>query len=122
MAPNTEPTFAELLLAGVREASAHASGDPEVVRHTKITRRMLRTDHLCVRRPDAFPEERIRELRDRLEVSQAVFADLLNVSLSTVRAWEQGQRRPDGPSLRLLQVAEQEPAALLGLASLEPSA
>lgn len=122
MAQDDETTFAKLLLAGMREAAAHARGDLEVVRRTKITRRLLRTDHLCVRRPGAFPQDRIRALRDGLGVSQAVFADLLNVSLSTVRAWEQGQRRPHGPSLRLLEVAEEEPMALLGLASLEASA
>jgi DNA-binding XRE family transcriptional regulator len=75
-----------------------------------------------LRASGAFPQDRIRALRDGLGVSQAVFADLLNVSLSTVRAWEQGQRRPHGPSLRLLEVAEEEPRALLGLASLEASA
>jgi hypothetical protein len=37
---------------------------------------------------------------------------MLNVSASTVRAWEQGAREPDGPTRRLLQVAELHPEAL----------
>jgi transcriptional regulator with XRE-family HTH domain len=42
---------------------------------------------------------------------------LLNVSRSTVRAWEQGRRSPDGPSLRLLEVAAERPSALLEVAT-----
>jgi len=32
----------------------------------------------------------IRKIRDQIHLSQAVFAKLLNVSLSTIRQWEQG--------------------------------
>jgi DNA-binding transcriptional regulator YiaG len=38
---------------------------------------------------------------------------MLNVSSSTVQAWEQGVRAPDGASLRLLEIAENHPGALL---------
>jgi putative transcriptional regulator len=48
-----------------------------------------------------------------MELSQPVFAAALNVSPDTIRAWEQGKRAPDGPTLRLLQVAEQHPEVLL---------
>jgi len=46
-------------------------------------------------------------------MSQAVFATTLNVSLATVRAWEQGTRTPEGPSRRLLEIAERHPQILL---------
>ena len=48
-----------------------------------------------------------------MALSQPVFASALNVSPETVRSWEQGKRRPDGPTLRLLEVAEQHPEVLL---------
>jgi len=48
-----------------------------------------------------------------------VFADVLNVSKSTVAAWEQGHRTPTGPTLRLLELAESEPEVLA--ARLEPA-
>lgn len=48
----------------------------------------------------------------QLRVSQPVFAGMLNASNSTVRAWEQGAREPDGPTLRLLEIAEKHPEAL----------
>jgi len=38
---------------------------------------------------------------------------MLNVSGSTVRAWEQGAREPEGPTLRLLEIAEKNPAVLV---------
>lgn len=37
-------------------------------------------------------------------MSQPVFASLLNVKAATVRAWEQGQRVPDGAPARLLEI------------------
>jgi putative transcriptional regulator len=48
-----------------------------------------------------------------MELSQPVFAAALNVSPDTIRAWEQGKREPDGPTLRLLEVAKQHPEVLL---------
>jgi putative transcriptional regulator len=48
-----------------------------------------------------------------MELSQPVFAAALNVSPDTIRAWEQGKREPDGPTLRLLEVAEQHPEVFL---------
>lgn len=57
--------------------------------------------------------EAIAEIRGRLGLSQAVFAQALNVSPDTVRGWEQGKRVPDGASLRLLELAEQHPEWVL---------
>jgi DNA-binding transcriptional regulator YiaG len=65
----------------------------------------------------AIDAERIRWLRRRLDVSQRDFADMLNVSVGTVRSWEQGLRSPDGASLRLLDIAEHQPEVLLNAAS-----
>jgi putative transcriptional regulator len=48
--------------------------------------------------------KRIRALRIRSRVSQAVFAAMLNTSTSTVQKWEIGEKRPSGPSLKLLDV------------------
>lgn len=54
----------------------------------------------------------VRALRDHLGVSQAVFARLLNVPLATVSSWENGQRKPSGAALKLLDVAERHPEVL----------
>ena len=51
----------------------------------------------------------VRALRDRLSLSQGVFAALLNVPLVTVSSWENGQRKPSGAALKLLDIAERHP-------------
>ena len=53
-------------------------------------------------RPSGAPTKHIRE---SARVSQAVFARLLNTSLSTVQKWEIGQKKPTGTSLELLHLA-----------------
>jgi putative transcriptional regulator len=57
--------------------------------------------------------EWIASLRKRFELSQAVFARVLNVSAESVRAWEQGKRTPDGAALRLLELTEAHPEWVL---------
>jgi putative transcriptional regulator len=47
----------------------------------------------------------IKKLREEVfHMSQPIFASLLNVKTATVRAWEQGQRTPDGAAARLLEI------------------
>lgn len=70
-------------------------------------------------RPPAYNANRIREIRRSFGVSQRVFAEMLNVSLATVRAWEQDVRTPDGAATRLLSIAERRPEIILESASSE---
>lgn len=63
--------------------------------------------------PYMLSAKQIIQIRERMHVSQAVFAHLLNVSLSTVQAWEQGRRKPNHASLKLLHIARERPDALL---------
>jgi len=51
------------------------------------------------------PDE-IKSIRENSHVSQAVFACLLNISLSTVQKWEIGQKRPAGTALKLLRLVQ----------------
>lgn len=53
-----------------------------------------------------IPPGRIRALREREGVSQAVFARYLGVATATLSQWERGVRRPEGPALRLMGLAE----------------
>lgn len=54
----------------------------------------------------------ITEIRDSLNVSQDVFARMLNVSKSTAVSWERGHRKPSGAAVRLLQIARKKPSVL----------
>lgn len=51
------------------------------------------------------PED-IRKIRETSHVSQAVFAALLNTSVSTVQTWEMGQKCPTGTALKLLHLVQ----------------
>lgn len=50
----------------------------------------------------------IRKIREHSRVSQAVFAALLNTSVSTVQKWEIGQKKPTGAALKLLHVIQKK--------------
>jgi putative transcriptional regulator len=51
--------------------------------------------------------EQIKQIREGSRVSQAVFARLLNTSVSTVQKWEIGQKRPTGAALKLLHLVQE---------------
>jgi len=58
-----------------------------------------------------FKPADIRGIRERLGLSQAQFALLIGISVSTLQNWEQGRREPEGPAL--LRVADRNPEVLL---------
>ncbi len=55
----------------------------------------------------------VTNIRKKLHVSQSEFAHLIGVSVDTLQNWEQGRRRPEGPALALLKVAEINPEAVM---------
>jgi len=58
--------------------------------------------------PSVEPLEpvQIKRIRENSRVSQAVFARLLNTSVSTVQKWEIGQKKPTGAALKLLHLVQ----------------
>lgn len=63
-------------------------------------------------RPVTVPDVDVRAARQRLGLTQPAFAAKFGVALPTLRKWEQGKRRPDGPARVLLRVIEREPEAV----------
>jgi putative transcriptional regulator len=108
MRRRTKSTFGQRLLESAQEAARIERGEVEPARVTRYT-----AAEAEVEPPPQYGADRIREIRDHMELSQPVFAAALNVSPETIRAWEQGKREPDGPTLRLLEVAEQHPEVFL---------
>jgi putative transcriptional regulator len=68
----------------------------------KSGRRFLRSGDINL------PIPTIKTLRENAHVSQAVFAAVLNTSVSTVQKWETGDKKPSGPSLKLLNLIERK--------------
>jgi len=71
-------------------------------------RRMREYDALCLAPIPAYSRQKIRALRQRHKLSQAVLAAVLNTSLSTVRQWEIGDKHPSGASLKLLDLLDRK--------------
>jgi putative transcriptional regulator len=61
-------------------------------------------DRLCLIPIASLEPEKIKQIREDSNVSQAVFAAILNTSLSTVQKWEVGQKHPTGTALKLLHL------------------
>ena len=79
------------ILEGIQDIKAHKAGA-----------KVLRTHRL---KEPAPPQV----IRARLNLSQSAFAGLMGVSLRTIQDWEQGRRKPSGPAIALLRIAEQRP-------------
>ena len=91
------------ILTEVHETAAalHQSGSID-----KQTMRQF--DALTIPQVRDLTPEQIRELRARTRMSQSVFAAFLNTSVSTVQKWEIGEKKPSGPSLKLLNLIDKK--------------
>lgn len=79
-----------------------AAGLLDEAAHQKITLRHLGTKPVAVAAP--ITAEEIRSMRERANLSQAVFARYLNLTTGYVSQLERGTKRPTGPALVLLDV------------------
>jgi putative transcriptional regulator len=59
-----------------------------------------------------FEADDIRAIRNKLRKSQDEFAEMIGVSVATLRNWEQGRRHPHGPARALLKIAAENPKAV----------
>jgi ribosome-binding protein aMBF1 (putative translation factor) len=87
----------EDIIRGLRNALAHARGDPGDSRQHVVQ----------------IPAVDVKVARQKLQMSQDQLARVLCVSPATVRSWEHGERRPEGAARILLRVIEREPDAVL---------
>ncbi|HEX6903826.1 MAG TPA: helix-turn-helix domain-containing protein [Thermoanaerobaculia bacterium] len=53
--------------------------------------------------------EDIAALRRFVGLTQEQFALAMSISVHTLRNWEQGRRRPEGPAIALLRIAARHP-------------
>jgi putative transcriptional regulator len=85
------------ILEGIRDIKAYKAGE-----------KVLRTHTITEPAPPQV-------IRAKLKLSQSAFAGLLGVSLRTVQDWEQGRRKPSGPAVALLRIADQKPEVFADL-------
>jgi putative transcriptional regulator len=88
-------------------------------RKGKLTLRSHEIDELPPLEIDA---QTIRETRERLNVSRAVFARHLRVSTRTLENWEQGRAKPNTQAAALILMVRKYPDTLEKLHSLDDAA
>ena len=84
------------IITSVKEAIASAKGENVPVRVTTAE----------------IPTINVRAVRRRLGLSQSEFAAKFGFQPATLRNWEQGRTRPDGPARVLLAVIARHPEAV----------
>ncbi|MBF0558744.1 MAG: DNA-binding transcriptional regulator [Nitrospirae bacterium] len=65
-------------------------------------------DEGCLTTVKNLTPKQIAQVRKRTGVSQAVFAQYLNVSVVAVSKWEQGEKKPSGAALKLLTIVQKK--------------
>ncbi len=91
-----EPTLGQRIIRSLDEAIAWSRGEDVPARVTTV--------HV--------PDVNIRAVRKKLNLSQTQFAARFGFAPASVRNWEQGRTRPDGPARILLAVIAKHPEAV----------
>src|ERR1041384_724336 len=84
------------IITSLKEAIAWAGGEDVPVKVTAVR----------------VPAVDVRAVRRRLGLSQSEFAAKFGFQPATLRNWEQGRTRPDGPARVLLAVIARHPEAV----------
>jgi len=93
-----EKSFGEVLIDAANEMREHAEG-----------RRKLRMEIIEIEPVPFYAPKSIKELRERLRLSQGVFSSVVGVSDKTIEAWEAGTRKPSGTAMRVLAELDTNP-------------
>jgi putative transcriptional regulator len=69
---------------------------------------MRQFDVACLTPVGQLRPQAIKRIREQARMSQAIFALALNVTTSLVSQWQRGEKKPSGPSLKLLALADRK--------------
>jgi putative transcriptional regulator len=101
MMPSHDKRYRSRALEAIHETASglHRLGfiDSETLRSFDLS---------CLTTVTPLSPRQIAALRRRERVSQGVFAHCLNVRSKLVSEWERGEKKPSGPSLKLLSIVK----------------
>lgn len=92
----------ERLLSGMAEVTEALQKN----NFEKLTVRSIKLDLV----PTPYDKALVVETRSLLSVSQAVFAQFLGVSVSTIASWEQGDNKPSDMACRFMDEIRHNPS------------
>jgi len=75
--------------------------------------RMRRYNKLNIPKVHQVSPSDIKTLREKEKISQAVLAECLNVSISAVRKWETGEKKPSGLALKILNLVQKKGLSII---------
>ncbi|HON80240.1 MAG TPA: helix-turn-helix domain-containing protein [Spirochaetota bacterium] len=87
------------IIKGLNEAVDHEKG---------INVKGLKRKKVSISPLPHYTSIKIKEIRNRLNLSQPTFAKILGVSIKTIEAWESGKNIPQGPAQRMLSLLEKD--------------
>ena len=96
-------TYKTDVLASVHEAAAGLAKAGFIDKAT-----MRAFDAGCLTTVEPLTPADIKSIREHENVSQAVFSAYLNVTTSLVSKWERGEKKPQGASLKLLNIVKRK--------------
>jgi putative transcriptional regulator len=105
-----EKLFKELK-ESLKEAVVIAKGEKEAARRT-VWGVDKKGKPVMLRRETAQTPD-VKIIREKLDLSQSEFANLIKVSVRTLQNWEQGSRHPTGPAEVLLELVSKSPEIVL---------
>ncbi len=97
MKKDSNSTF-DSIMTGLNQGLEYANGKLPSLKRRKVTISPL---------PD-FNGKKVKAIRNKLNLSQTIFAAALGVSIKTVEAWETGRNKPNGSAQRILQILDRE--------------
>lgn len=80
----------------------------EAVRDSALAMEGKAKSYVRVTLPLPAAKGEVRALRKALAATQRRFAELMGVSLETVKAWEAGKRSPEGPASKLMRLLQRD--------------
>jgi DNA-binding transcriptional regulator YiaG len=91
-----------------KQAGGRARGSPKAANRRPARRRSRRTSG-----GGGSPALDVAAIRAKTGLSQERFAVAFRISPHTLRNWEQGRRRPEGPARALILAIDRDPLALM---------
>ncbi len=85
--------------AGINEAIDYEKG----AHNNKV-----KTNKISIEKIPHYHSKQIKGIRNKLNLTQTIFAEILGVSIKTVEAWEAGKNVPNGPAQRILDLLKKE--------------
>lgn len=96
-----ENIFFDEIKAGLEDAIAYHKG-----------KKKLKTSSMTIEPVTEIKGKEIKKIRDRLLLTQKVFAHILGVSIYTIEGWESGRNIPNGSAQRILSALKKDPESL----------